>query len=152
MEIRDFAPKDRGAFVEMCVAFYSSGAANCSLSQEAMNRTFEATIAKSPFLRGLILEEAGEVVGYGHVSFTYANEADGLVMFIEEIYIKPEHQGKGLGTQFLHWLFAEYQGRVKWYELEVDEENKGALTLYQRLGFERNDYLHLKLVGADLQI
>ena len=46
-------------------------------------------------------------------SFTHSNEVAGMVVLIEELYIRPEYQGKGIGNFVLDWLFQEYQDKVK---------------------------------------
>ena len=66
-----------------------------------------------------------------------------MVLLIEELYLKPEHQGKGFGSQVFDWLFEEYRGKVKRFRLEVTKVNDGAIRLYKRRGFEELDYLQM---------
>ncbi len=140
INIRDFTEQDRENFISMCTCFYSSDAVLYPLSQEAMSKTFDEIIKQSPYLRGLIIEYNSSISGYINLSLTYSNEANGLVVFLEEIYIKPEFQGKGLGTYALTWVLKEYSGIATRYRLEVCSSNSGAIKLYERLGFKNFEY------------
>lgn len=145
INIRDFKEKDRASFIDMCSAFYSTGAALYALSQEAMSKTFNEILNNSPYLRGLIIEYNSSIAGYVNLSLTYSNEANGIVVFIEEIYIKPEYQGKGLGSYTLEWVLNEYRDKAARYRLEVCNTNAGAIKLYERFGFKNLDYKQMIL-------
>lgn len=52
--------------------------------------------------------------------------------------VEPSHQRQGLGSSLLHRLLAMLKGqRVDAVVLEVRPTNLGALSLYERAGFER---------------
>ena len=55
--------------------------------------------------------------------------------FIEEIFLKPEFRGQGLGTEIMAWLEREYPAARR-FRLEVTQVNQGAVRLYQRAGYE----------------
>ena len=143
LTIRDFHLGDREEFIRMQVDFYSSTATLHGLSPQQSREIFDQTVRINPYARGLILESGGEIVGYAHLSFTHSNEVCGMVLLIEELYLKPEHQGKGFGGQVFDWLFDEYRGKVKRFRLEVTKVNDGAIRLYKRRGFEELDYLQM---------
>ena len=63
-----------------------------------------------------------------------------MVVLIEELYIRPEYHGKGIGNFVLDWLFQEYQDKVKRFRLEVTRENDGATRLYRKKGFQPLEY------------
>jgi GNAT superfamily N-acetyltransferase len=140
INIRDFNEQDKSSFINMCTSFFSTGATLHPLSSAAIANTFNEIMAKNPFLRGLIIENDFMTSGYINLSFTYSNEANGFVVLIEELYILPEFQGKGLGSYALKWIFNEYNGKAKRYRLEVCSSNQGAIRLYKSLGFEKLDY------------
>ena len=58
-----------------------------------------------------------------------------MVTWIEELYIRPEFQGHGLGTAFFRFLEAQNDGTVKRYRLEYEPDNLRGAALYRRLGF-----------------
>lgn len=140
IKIRDFEEQDIAIFINMCTSFYSSDAVLHPISQEAMSKTFSEIMSSSPYLRGLIIEYNSTICGYVNLSLTYSNEANGLVVLLEEIYIMPEFQGRGFGSYALKWVLDEYKGKAMRYRLEVCNNNSGAIKLYERLGFENLNY------------
>ncbi|QNU67735.1 GNAT family N-acetyltransferase [Ruminiclostridium herbifermentans] len=140
INIRDFAEHDRQNFINMCTSFYSSGAALNPISQSAMSNTFNEIMNKSPYLRGLIIEYDSFVAGYVNLSFTYSNECNGFVVLIEEIYVEPKFQRKGIGSFALKWVLEEYKSKAVRYRLEVCDSNEHAIKLYKKLGFKNLEY------------
>ncbi|MEG2378072.1 MAG: GNAT family N-acetyltransferase, partial [Clostridia bacterium] len=143
MIIRDFTESDRAEYVAMSHAFYESSAVVHPVPETFFLRTFDQVLAKNPLMRGLILEHEGARAGFGHISLTWSNEAGGMVVLLEELYIKPEFRNLKLGTQYLTAIIDEYRNRACRFRLEVSESNEDARRLYARLGFEHLDYLQM---------
>ncbi len=137
---RDFKEKDREIFLEFCSDFYRGDAVDHPISKAQMVTTFDEILRQGPYLRGLLFEQDREPAGYGQLSFTFSNEAGGFVVLIEELYVLPAFQGRGIGSAFLDWVKEEYRERAKRYRLEVCAGNTGAIRLYSRKGFERLRY------------
>jgi GNAT superfamily N-acetyltransferase len=61
---------------------------------------------------------------------------DGPVALLDELYVRPDLRGRGLGTALL-WravdLVRERGGRLM--EINVDEDDSGARRFYERYGF-----------------
>ena len=140
INIRDFKEQDSAIFIDMCTSFYSSDAVLHPISQEAMSKTFNEIMSNSPYLRGLIIEYNSLISGYVNLSLTYSNEANGLTVLLEEIYIMPEYQGRGLGSYALKWVLDEYKDKAMRYRLEVCNSNSSAIKLYERFGFKSLNY------------
>lgn len=58
-------------------------------------------------------------------------------IFLGGIQIHPEFQGKGIGTYLVTELIAESRSLGKPVDLNVDQTNVRARSLYERLGFVR---------------
>ena len=57
---------------------------------------------------------------------------------IQNVGITPDHRGLGLGTHLIHAALNGFRLRqLKTATLEVTTQNRGALRLYERLGFYR---------------
>ena len=67
-------------------------------------RTFDVLMAGSPYAEGYIIEQDGKTAGYALLAKSFSQEAGGIVIWIEEIYILPEFQSRGLGTAFFRYL------------------------------------------------
>lgn len=141
MQIRNFTQEDEQAYLEMSKSFYQSEAVLHPVPEQHFLQTFQLAALGNPYMRGLMIEEGGKRAGYALISFTYSNEVGGMVLLLEELYLADEFRGRGLGTKVINWIREEYDGLVKRYRLEVTQQNTGACKLYERLGFERINYL-----------
>lgn len=141
--LRNFLPEDESDYIALSEAFYKTDACLSSVPRENFEDTFDLIMAKSPFVRGLIFDDDGERAGYALLSFTYSNEAGGLVVWLEEVYIKPEFQGRGLGSELFAFLSEQYSGVATRIRLEVVPGNTRAISLYKRLGFKELGYIEL---------
>jgi len=141
--IRKVEEKDRDIYIEMSKAFYRSDAVLHMIPEIHFLTTFDLIVTGSPYAEGYVFEYQDEVVGYTLLSFTYSNEAGGLVLLIEEVYILPDYQGHGFGQEFLAFLESTYRSKVALIRLEVEKSNKSALQLYRKMGFTKTEYIQL---------
>lgn len=140
--IRDLLPDDKDLFLSMAKDFYSSNAVAHSVDLKNFETTFATAINQSPFLRVLIIEDEGNPIGYALLSFTYSNEAGGMVVWFEELYIDKAHRGKGYGSKCFQFVEQAYP-LAKRFRLEVRKDNKKAFHLYYRLGYDDLDYVQM---------
>lgn len=63
-------------------------------------------------------------------------------IWIEDLYMKEEYRGLGIGTQFFEYIEKRYPDAL--IRLEVEEENKRAIHVYQKCGYEILPYLEMK--------
>lgn len=135
MKLRPFVPEDRTDFLDMCADFYSGEAALKPIPSAQMKATFDAVISGSPYVRGFILDQDGNAAGYGLVYPFYSNEAGGLCLMLDEIYVRPEFQGRGFGSQYLREVAAVFGPEAVGLKLEICPRNPRARALYERSGF-----------------
>ena len=84
-----------------------------------------------------LIEADGEAIGYVALTLGYSLEYFGRDAFIDEIYIRENYRGRGIGGRTLQ--FVEVQARrlgVHALHLEVERENEQAHALYGKQGFE----------------
>ena len=144
MEIRDFQPQDRQAYLDMAVDFYSGNASLFDVDMKKFEDTFDIGVKGSELMRGLIITEGEQYIGYALLAFYWSCEAGGFVVQAEELYFTPETRGKGCGHRFFEWLFAAYP-QARWFRLEVCPKNPQAKKLYSKLGFQDLDYAQMVL-------
>ena len=123
--------------------FYNSDAVCSPIPVENFSKCFDEIMAKSPYLRGLTILHDGEILGYMQLSFTYSSEAGGLVVLLEELYIKKEYRGKGIAHQVFEFVEKEYKDSAKRLRLECSRCNENAFRLYSRLGYDVLDYIQM---------
>lgn len=141
LQIREFLPQDRERYIAMSQDFYAGAASLHGNSRENIEASFDAVLAGSPLLRGVILEQAGEMVGYALLCYYYSCERGGRGVWLDELYLAAHCRGQGLGRQFLEWMTAEYGG--SWMRLEVCPQNPRAKKLYESCGFAELPYIQM---------
>jgi ribosomal protein S18 acetylase RimI-like enzyme len=98
-----------------------------------------------------VIERRSKPVGYVVVTLGYSLEYRGTTALVDELYLVPEHRGRGLGSQALRLVERVCSSsRVRTVHLEVERSNAGADALYRRLGFaDRGRSLLTKTLGAE---
>ena len=140
--LRPLTEQDRETFIRLADEFYHSPACLHPVDVENFHRTLDEILSGSPFTKGYLLKQNDQTAGYALVSFTYSNEAGGLVCLVEEAYVTPAFQGNGLGKELCAYLEQEFP-EVKRFRLEVTRCNERAISLYKLLGYENLDYLQM---------
>lgn len=143
MTIRKITKKDKTIYTEMAKDFYSSPAVLENIPEENITSSFDLFLSGTPYGDACIFEADGAVLGYGVLAYTHSQEAGGRVVWIEEIYVKEEYRGRGLGSEFLEFVKESIPARR--YRLETEPENARAAELYRRHGFEHFEYVNYKL-------
>lgn len=144
MEIRDFQPQDREAYLAMATDFYSGNASLFDVDVKKFEDTFAIGVKGSQLMRGLMITEGEKPIGYALLAFYWSCEAGGYVVQIEELYFSEAMRSKGCGHRFFLWLFDAYP-QAKRFRLEVCPKNPLAKRLYSKLGFEDLDYAQMVL-------
>lgn len=139
--IRNMKIKDKACVIEMMRVFYASPAVLSNGSEEIFESDVENCVNESPYLEGYIFEDSGEVQGYAMVAKSFSTEFGKPCMWIEDLYIKNEYRGLGIGSDFLRYITNKYQDSI--LRLEVEEENERAVRVYKKCGFEVLPYMEM---------
>ena len=129
---------DREFYINSVNGFYNSDAVLHSIPIENIERTFEVVMGKSPFAEIYIMEQEGVKVGYALLAKTYSQESGREVIWLEEIYVLPQFQGKGIGGKFLEYLKCNYD--VSRLRLEYTPINDLVCKIYKKHGFQSLEY------------
>lgn len=143
MTIRNFIPTDRAEYIAMSTDFYSGDGALHPIGQDHFEDTFDHILeGRDASVRGVILEHDAKIAGYALLVRYWSCEAGGDTIMLDEVYIKSDFRGAGLGSTFMKWLAAEYP-EAKRFRLEVCPQNKRVMGLYERFGYEVLDYIQM---------
>jgi len=134
--------KDRGFVIEMMRDFYASDAVYSNGSDEIFNRDIGQCLGDGDDLEGYVFEEGGKIRGYGMLAKSFSTEFGKTCIWIEDLYIKEEYRGKGIGTAFMSFVKNKHPDAI--FRLEVEAENAKAIRVYQRNGFAFLPYLEMK--------
>lgn len=141
VKIRKITKDDRDIFLSMSHDFYNGPAVLSPIPEDYHEKTFDELMRSEDYLKCYIFQYDGKTAGYGLLNICYSHEAGGKVVWIEELYVLPEFQGKGIATQFFSLL--EFTDTAARYRLEAEPENSRAVKLYKKLGFENLPYMQL---------
>ena len=138
---RKITENDWELYYKYVDAFYHTDAVNAPVPVENYRVTFDEMMSRDTYVSGYIFEYESVPCGFALLSKTFSQEAGGVSITIEEIYIEPEYRSKGLATEFFEWLKRE-SGAMR-LRLEVEDYNKGAMRRYERMGFQLLPYLQM---------
>jgi GNAT superfamily N-acetyltransferase len=135
---------DAGELIAMMRSFYAElGEPFEDLRAE---RALRALLEDPSYGAAWVFREDGRAIGYLVVTHGYSLEFDGRIAVVDEVYTVPVMRGRGIGARALA-LAEEHCRRngISALRLEVHQENRRALALYERNGFEAHDrYLMTK--------
>lgn len=150
--IRLMTCEDAPHVIEMMRVFYASPAVLSNGSEEIFRNDVENCVNDSPYLEGYIIEAVAQnndvmqgqnkILGYGMVAKSFSTEFGKPCMWIEDLYLKEECRGIGLGSKFLNYIDEKYPEAI--LRLEVEEENERAIKTYRKCGFEELPYMEMK--------
>ncbi len=139
--IRKLKKEEKQLYFELADEFYHSPAVLHPVPSENYKNTFDELMRSDVYAECFIIEHEGAAAGFGLISKSFSQECGGLVVWIEELYIRREFRSKGLGHEFFEFL--EENRPASRYRLEIEPDNVRARALYERLGFERLDYMQM---------
>jgi GNAT superfamily N-acetyltransferase len=140
--IRVMTKQDKDKVMDMMRVFYASPAVLSNGSEEIFAADIENCVNDSPYLEGFIFENENEIEGYGMIAKSFSTEFGEQCIWIEDLYLKPEYRGQGIGSMFFEYLEKTYTDCI--FRLEVEEENERAIHAYKKNGFEILPYMEMK--------
>jgi GNAT superfamily N-acetyltransferase len=151
--IRPIEPRDVAAVVRLVydLAEYERLAHECHLTAEQLSA---ALFGDRPALFGHVAADAdGDVAGFA-LWFLNFSTWDGVHgVYLEDLYVRPEHRGAGLGRALLGTLaqvcVERGYSRLQWSVLDWNED---ALGFYKSLGaVPMDEWTVLRLAGEPLE-
>jgi GNAT superfamily N-acetyltransferase len=139
VSVRDVRPEDVPAVVKLVheLADYERAADECHLTEEQLRAVL---FGPSPALFGFVAELDGEVVGFALWFLNFSTWRGVHGIYLEDLYVRPEHRGHGFGQRLLARLARECvergYARLEWSVLDWNEP---ALGFYRRLGAVQMD-------------
>ncbi|MEO8485555.1 MAG: GNAT family N-acetyltransferase [Betaproteobacteria bacterium] len=94
-----------------------------------------ALFGPRPSAAVLVAELQGEIVGFALFFQTFSTFLARPGLWLEDLYVRPEHRGKGVGAGLLRALAAiAVERRCGRFEWAVLDWNASAIGFYERLG------------------
>ena len=140
--IRPLEEKDRQQILEMMRTFYSSEAVFSNGSEEIFNTDIDNCIGDNPYIEGYVFEDNSNIQGYAMLAKSYSTEFGKSCIWIEDIYVKDEYRGLGIGSRFLNFVEENYPYAL--LRLEGEAENERAVNVYKKCGYDVLPYMEMK--------
>jgi diamine N-acetyltransferase len=122
------------------------------LDEACASRALRGVIGDYTLGRVFLILLANEAAGYAVLTFGYSLEFHGRDAFVDEIYLRAEYRGLGIGKRALEFLteVSAAEG-VNALHLEVERANSSAQAVYRKFGFEDHDrYLMTKWIAPEI--
>lgn len=141
-KIRYMEEKDRQQILEMMRIFYTSDAVFSNGSEEIFNTDIDNCMSDNPYIEGYVFESDHGIQGYAMLAKSFSTEFGKPCVWIEDIYIKNEYRGLGIGSLFLNFIEEKYPHSL--FRLEVEVENERAVNVYKKCGYDVLPYMEMK--------
>lgn len=93
----------------------------------------------------LVAREDGAVVGMVNLLFTVSTAEGARVMVLEDMIVRPDHRGRGVGLQLIEAAIARATATgCARITLLTDEANSQAQWFYGRAGFRRSAMIPMR--------
>ena len=114
--------------------------AGSDADEAALREALEPLLEGSPHGAVYVLGPARAPVGYVVISFGWSLGLGGLTGHVEDIWIRPNVRGRGIGSEVLHALPRALAGAgLKALHVDVAHDNPRARALYTRLHFRTRE-------------
>lgn len=143
LTFRPITAADETDFYTMAEEFYHSDAVLHPIPAEYHRRAFAEMMRSGQYLSGYIFTDGDNTAGFAVTNRMMQHEAGGVMVWVEDLYIRPAYRGQGLGSRFLAWLEEQLRDDAVMLRLETEPENERAQELYYRLGYENLNYLQM---------
>ncbi|WP_313623090.1 GNAT family N-acetyltransferase [Achromobacter sp.] len=152
IEIRPAIPSDAAqihAFITE-LAVYERAAHEVIASADDVQRTLFAEGAPA---RALMCLVDGKAIGYAVYFYSYSTWLGKNGIYLEDLYVTPEHRGIGAGRDLLRRLAQEAVengcGRLEWSVLDW---NQPAIDFYQSIGaLPQDEWVRYRMAGDALR-
>lgn len=133
---RPFTAADQGELEGMVLALYRDDRGGQPMTVEKVRATVTELQCHPERGKVVVFELDGVTTGYAILINFWSNEYGGEWINVDELYVKSEWRGRGIGRRFLESLAVKPGENERGIQLEVMPGNRRALELYGHLGFE----------------
>lgn len=143
IHIREATPADVALILDLIrgLAEYEKLASSVVATEERLR---ESLFGQRPYAHVLIAEYNGSPAGFALYFFNYSTFLAAPGLYLEDLFVKPEHRGQGIGKALFEALFEvarERQcGRMEWMVLDWNEP---AHEFYTRMGAQQVQGWHV---------
>jgi GNAT superfamily N-acetyltransferase len=141
MKIRDATPADL-TFIAAANAALAMEIEGQSLDMALLGPGVQAVLDDPALGRYYIAEIGGRPIAQLMTTFEWSDWRNGLFLWVQSVYVLPEHRGAGAFRALFDHLagLAQKDSRICGIRLYVDRSNERARQVYARLGMHLSNY------------
>jgi len=118
---------------------------NYPIDIEFSKNLFQEFISDEKLGKAWLIHSDDDLVGYVILTYVFSFEYKGKIAFLDELYVKENFRGKGIGKQTIDFIKEQASNQnVKLIYLEVENHNQNAQKLYLANNFEVHNRKLLK--------
>jgi len=147
--IRDARKKDINSIVEFQINM-AEETENLILHEDVITPGVEAVFLDHNKGRYFVAEYEGDIAGSLLITYEWSDWRNGMVLWIQSVYVKSEYRGKGIFKAFyqhIQQIMKENPEEYKGIRLYVDKTNIGAQKVYDAVGMNGNHYQLYEWMG-----
>jgi len=120
-----------------------------ALDEPAARFALQQILSNDSFGQAWLIQADGDPAGYIVLTLGFSLEFHGRDAFIDEIYIRARHQGRGIGRRAIEFVEGACRSLgVRALHVQVKRDNTKAQAVYRKVGFEDQDsYLMTKCLA-----
>ena len=147
VHIRDALATDLESLLALMREYYEFD--GLAFDEVRARRALANLLENDTFGHVWLIVDAGVAIGYAAVTLGYSLEYLGRDAFVDEIYLRASHRGRGIGSRMLAVIENACRAAgVQALHLEVRRGNVDAQRAYLKAGFEHRDrYLLTKRIS-----
>lgn len=131
-------PEHAELLVEMMREFYAHE--RLAWDEEAARQGLGALLGDASLGEAWLVRRGGAPAGYFVLAAGFSLEFRGRYLLLDELYVREEHRGSGLGRRAVEQAEEACRARgMHALRLEVERRNTGARTFYGIVGFQDHD-------------
>jgi ribosomal protein S18 acetylase RimI-like enzyme len=133
---RPFQPSDLTELKQMVFALYQEDSYEQLMTTQKIQQTVDELTDHPERGKILIFTLNVNIVGYAILIYDWSNEYGGVLMTVDELYVKGAWRNRGIARQFFDYLSSSASEKIKGIQLEVTSKNQRALAYYKKLNFK----------------
>lgn len=134
-QFKKISHTDIPVLIELMTDFYAID--GYPIDSAITHKNFETFITNENLGQCFLITYNNKIAGYILLNYLFSFEFGGTIAFLDELYIDPNFQGKGLGkiaVEFAQQFAVEKNLKILF--LEVELHNERAIELYKKFDFK----------------
>ena len=142
ISIRSAKPDDLALIVEFNLRLAEESEGK-RLDKDVLTRGVQRALAAPEMCRYFMAEVRGEVAGQTMITYELTDWRDGVLWWLQSVYVRPEHRGKRVFRALYEHIaaLARQTDGVRGLRLYVEEKNARAQRVYEQMGMEPGGYI-----------